>query len=208
MERVYFIFLGREFPKATVLEYSNIMERSDEDLITDYLKGDQAAFKVLLDRYTPLLYNFSARFVGTTHAADIVQEVFIKIWKHIKSFDVSKAHFKTWVFTITRNTITDYLRKKKSIVFSDMETPEGDSIVETLPDQTPLPDVVLEKLQDTEFLNKLLEELAPHYREVLVLYYQEEMTFAEIGKALSKPLNTVKSHHRRALEQLRKMVLK
>ena len=204
---MYFIFLGRQFPKALVLEYSKIMERSDEDLIADYLKGDQAAFKVLLDRYTPLLYNFSVRFVGTSHAADIVQEVFIKIWKHLKRFDVSKAHFKTWVFTITRNTITDYLRKKKSIVFSDMETPEGDSIVETFPDQTPLPDVVLEKLQDTEFLNKLLAELAPHYREVLVLYYQEEMTFAEIGEALSKPLNTVKSHHRRALEQLRKMIL-
>ncbi len=182
------------------------MERSDEDLIADYIKGDQVAFKMLLDRYAPILYNFSVRFVGVAHAPDIVQETFIKVWKHIKRFDISKAHFKTWVFTITRNTITDYLRKKKSIVFSDMETTDGGSFLDTVPDSAPLPDVVLEKLQDAEFLNTILQELPPHYREVLLLYYQEEMTFAEIGEALSKPLNTVKSHHRRALEQLRKMV--
>ncbi len=183
------------------------MERSDEELITEYLKGNQGAFKALLDRYTPLLYNFSVRFVGISVAADIVQEVFIKVWRNLKHFDISKAHFKTWVFTITRNTITDYLRKKKSIVFSDMETPDGDSLIDTVPDKADLPDAVLEKLQDVQYLNTLLQGLPAHYQEVLVLYYQEEMTFAEIGKALSKPLNTVKSHHRRALEQLRKMVV-
>jgi RNA polymerase sigma factor (sigma-70 family) len=204
---MYFIFLDKEFPNLSILEYSKIMERSDEELIADYIKGDQAAFKVLLDRYTPILYNFSVRFVGATNAADIVQEVFIKTWKHIKRFDISKAHFKTWVFTITRNTITDYLRKKKSITFSDMETAEGDSFLDTVPDKSDLPDVVIERLEDTEVLNSLLDQLPSHYREVLVLYYQEEMTFAEIGQTLSKPLNTVKSHHRRALEQLRKMVL-
>jgi RNA polymerase sigma-70 factor (ECF subfamily) len=182
------------------------MNPSDEDLISEYIKGDQLAFKALLDRYTPLLYNFSVRFVGTTHADDIVQDVFIKVWKNLKKFDVSKAHFKTWVFTITRNTVTDYLRKKKSIVFSDMENTEGDSVVDAVVDKADLPDTVIEKLQDVEYLNTLLERLAPAYKEVLILYYQEEMTFAQIGQALSKPLNTVKSHHRRALEQLRKMV--
>lgn len=182
------------------------MDRTDEELIADYIKGDQASFKLLLDRYTPLLYNFSVRFVGTASAPDIIQEVFIKVWKNIKRFDVKKAHFKTWVFTITRNTITDYLRKKKSIVFTDMETPEGDSILETIPDEAELPTETLSKLEDKEFLNSLLDTLPHHYREVLILYYQEEMTFAQIGEALSKPLNTVKSHHRRALEQLRKLI--
>jgi RNA polymerase sigma-70 factor (ECF subfamily) len=184
-----------------------MMERTDEELIADYIKGEQASFKLLLDRYTPLLYNFSVRFVGSGYAADIVQEVFIKVWKNIKRFDIGKAHFKTWVFTITRNTITDYLRKKKSIVFTDMETPEGDSFLDTIPDESDLPTEIIAKLEDKEFLNTLLDTLPPHYQEVLILYYQEEMTFAQIGKALSKPLNTVKSHHRRALEQLRKLVV-
>ena len=71
-----------------------------------------------------------------------------------------------------------------------------------------LPDEALQKLQDVEYLNKLLGELSPVYREVLILYYQEEMTFDEIGKILNKPLNTVKSHHRRAILKLKNIIIK
>ena len=63
-----------------------------------------------------------------------------------------------------------------------------------------------DKVEDGEFLNKILEKLRPEYLEVLTLHYQEEMTFAEIGKILNKPLNTVKSIHRRAVFELRKML--
>jgi RNA polymerase sigma factor (sigma-70 family) len=181
------------------------MDISDEDLIKEYLEGKDALLKILIDRYAPLLYNFSARFVGQAHAPDIVQEVFIKAWRNMKRFDPSKARFKTWIFTITRNTITDYLRKKKSIVFSDLTTEDEDSFGDTVIDDAPLPDKTLEKLQDKELLDSLISRLPTDYQTVLLLYYQEDMTFAEIGQMLSKPLNTVKSHHRRALEQLRKM---
>jgi RNA polymerase sigma-70 factor, ECF subfamily len=183
------------------------MDISDEDLITQYLEGNESLLKILIDRYAPLLYNFSARFVGPVHAPDIVQEVFIKVWRNMKRFDVKKARFKTWIFTITRNTITDYLRKKKSIVFSDLNNEEEDPYSDSVVDDAPLPDIALEKLQDKELLESMIAKLPTDYQTVLLLYYQEDMTFAEIGEMLSKPLNTVKSHHRRALEQLRKMVL-
>jgi len=183
------------------------MPESDEELITAYIGGNQQALKVLIDRYTGALYNFSVRFVGATIAPDMVQETFIKVWKNIYKFDVERAHFKTWMFTIARNTITDYLRKKKSMVFSDLDTEEGGLFDETIQDTDILPDEAMQKIQDKELLSKILEDLPLHYQTVLTLYYQEDMTFAEIGKALNKPLNTVKSHHRRALEQLRKMVL-
>jgi RNA polymerase sigma-70 factor (ECF subfamily) len=80
------------------------------------------------------------------------------------------------------------------------------SFAENIPTEDLLPDVALQKLQDSQFLNKTLEKLRLDYREVLILHYQEEMTFEEIGKILDKPLNTVKSQHRRAIMELRKII--
>jgi RNA polymerase sigma-70 factor (ECF subfamily) len=183
------------------------MEHEDEILIKQYIDGDQTALKALIDRYTPLIYNFAVRLSGPRDANDTVQEVFIKVWKNLRKFDISKSHFKTWIFTIARNTVTDHLRKKKQLLFSDMDADEGDAFSDSIADDAILPDEALAKLEDMQALEGLLSGLPLHYQAVLVLYYQEEMTFAEIGKALGKPLNTVKSHHRRALEQLKKKVL-
>ncbi|MEI7709708.1 MAG: sigma-70 family RNA polymerase sigma factor [bacterium] len=181
---------------------------TDEALIALYKNGDQSSFKNLINRYTPPLYNFIARLTNKNDAPDIVQEIFIKVWKNLNRFDASKASFKTWVFTIARNTATDYLRKKRSLVFSDIENGEDEDInsfAENIPDEQLLPSAALEKIQDKEFLDRILEKLQTSYREVLTLHYQENMTFDEIGKVLNKPLNTVKSQHRRALIELRKL---
>jgi len=181
------------------------MDKDDENLIKEYILGDERSFKILLDKYTSHIYNFSVRFVGGDHAEDIVQEVFIKVWKNIRKFDIGKSSFKTWVFTITRNTITDYLRKKKMISFSSLDK-EEESFADNIEDEVILPIEALIKLEDKELLNGLLDKIPSNYREVLILYYQEEMTFNEIGKLLDKPLNTVKSYHHRALLLLRGMV--
>lgn len=181
------------------------MQEFDENLIQEYFDGHEEAFKNLIDRYTSAIYNYSVRFVGTDYASDITQDVFIKVWKNIKRFDASKAHFKTWLFTIARNTITDYLRKKKMIPFSSLDS-EEETFADNIEDEVVLPDEALIKLEDKEYLNKFLEQLKPKYKEVLVLYYQEDMTFKQIGEVLGKPLNTVKSYHHRALILLREIL--
>jgi RNA polymerase sigma-70 factor (ECF subfamily) len=179
---------------------------TDENLITHYKKGNKEVFKFLIDRYTSPIYNFSAQIVGKDNAADIVQEVFIKIWKKIDKFDQSKSSFKTWIFTIAKNTSIDFLRKKRSFTFSSLENIEEKSTFEErIMDEEILPDEVIQKIQDKEFLNKILEVLSVEYRTVLTLHYQEEMTFEEIAEILNKPLNTVKSYHFRAIKKLRKM---
>ena len=169
----------------------------DNLFVKRYLDGDQNSLKLLIDKYTPVIYNFSSRFVGVDQAKDVTQEVFIKVWKNIKRFDKEKAQFKTWIFTVSRNTITDYLRKKKTIPFSNVL--EEDLIEENIKDEADLPDEVSQKLQDKEMLLKVLEEIPILYREVLILHYQEDLTFREIGEVLGKPLNTVKSYHQRAI---------
>ena len=172
----------------------------DNILIKKYLDGDQASLKVLIDKYTSPIYNFTSRFVSSIYRDDIVQDVFIKVWKKLASFDVEKSQFKTWIFIIARNTITDYLRKKKMVSFSSLDKEEN--FEDTIEDEMILPDEALERLQDKEMLDKILNELKDEYKTVLTLYYQEDMTFKEIGEVLGKPLNTVKSYHHRALKIL------
>lgn len=178
------------------------MEKEDNDLIKEYLKGNEEAFKELVNKYTGTIFNFSVRFVGLDYANDITQDVFIKIWKNIKKYDEKRANFKTWLFKITRNIITDYLRKKKAINFSSLDS-EEERYEDNIEDEVILPDEILIKLEDKELLNKLLDKLPGDYKEVLILYYQEDLTFKEIGEILNKPLNTVKSYHHRALIFLR-----
>ncbi|KKR69407.1 MAG: RNA polymerase, sigma-24 subunit, ECF subfamily [Parcubacteria group bacterium GW2011_GWF1_40_6] len=177
-------------------------EKSDNEIIELYKNGEKEALKYLIERYASPIFNFVAHLTNRNDAPDIVQDIFIKTWKNIKRYDSKKASFKTWIFTIARNSVTDFWRKKKNILFTEIE----ESFSENIPDENLLPDEVLQKLEDAELLNKTLEKLRPDYREVLVLYYQEEMTFEEIGGILSKPTNTVKSQHRRAIIELRELL--
>ena len=181
------------------------MDLSDKDLIKEYLNGNQEYLKILIDKYTGLLYNFTVRFVGEDNVLDILQDVFIKVWKNLNKFDTEKANFKTWIFTITRNTITDFLRKKKTIPFSFLDK-EEESFKDNLEDEEILQDETFSKLEDKELVNKIINQLPSNYREVLILYYQEDMTFKEIGEVLNKPLDTVKSYHHRALIKLRELI--
>ena len=161
--------------------------------------------KEIVEKYTPQIYNYARRFVGADSADDVTQEIFIKVWKNLKKFNKDKSSFKTWIFTIARNTTIDFLRKRKDISFSMLGNEEED-FSETIKDEVALPDEVFQKLQDIELLNSILDKLPEQYKTVLVLHYQEEMTFEEIGKVLNKPLNTVKSHHHRAIKQLKEIL--
>ncbi len=184
------------------------MEREDQQLISDYLTGDESALHELVRRYLKALYNFAYRLAGNTgDAEDITQEIFIKVWKNIKRYDQNYS-VKTWLFAIARNTTIDWLRKKRDLVFSDFDTDEGEnSLLNTLADPMPLSDEIMARAEDKKFLDHALNKLPLIYREVIVLRYQDGLTFNEIGTILGKPLDTVKSQHRRALIALRKFLI-
>ena len=177
----------------------------DEELIISYKSGNQESFKVLIERHSFSVYNMAAQMIGKENAKDVSQEVFIKAWKNIRRFDSSKASFKTWLMKIARNSTIDFLRKRKVYSFSEISKDEMD-FGETLKDEELLPPEVLQKLDDKNTLIDVLKKLNEDEREILVLYYEEEMTFDEIGKVLEKPMNTVKSMHRRAIIKLRNLV--
>ncbi|KKW23916.1 MAG: RNA polymerase, sigma-24 subunit, ECF subfamily [Candidatus Kaiserbacteria bacterium GW2011_GWB1_52_6] len=181
---------------------------SDEDLIAAYLNGDEDAFTRLVERHLKSVYSFTLRFVGSqSDAQDIVQESFFKTWKNLKRYSSQSASFKTWLMHIARNTAIDFLRKRKHIPFSEFDNEEGNSVFDNLPDETPLAEELLSNVQDVKDVEWAISQLSPSYREVLLLYYESDLTFEEVAGVLEASVNTVKSRHRRAVIALRKLLL-
>jgi len=178
------------------------MERTDEELVTAHLAGDEEAFSRLVKHNLKSIYSFAARS-APNDAEDIVQDVFLKAWKNLKSFNPDTAKFKTWLMRIARNTVIDHLRKKTPHIFSELERAEGEDRFANEPDTSPLPDEVVARAHDARALEAALAELAPPSREVLLLRYMNQLSFEEIAEVLNKPANTVRSRHRRALTHLR-----
>jgi len=117
------------------------MNITDQELIANYLNGDEKALEILVKRYLKPLYNFAYKYTNSAHdAEDATQESFVKVWKNIGKYDRAKS-FKTWIFTIAKNTALDLLKKKRPLVFSDFENNAGENmLMETLRDLSPLQD--------------------------------------------------------------------
>ena len=181
------------------------MKSPEAQWVLDSIKGDQHAFAELVRNYTPQIYNFVYRLCGNVQTAeDVTQETFIKVWKSLKKYD-SNQSFRAWIFTIARNTTTDHLRKKTSVPFSNLDY-EDRSFDETISDTTEHVEQQFGKIEDVEYFKNLVAQLEPNYQTVLTLYYQNNLTFDEIGQVLGKSINTVKSQHRRALIKLRELM--
>lgn len=180
------------------------MEETDEQLVRAYRSGDEAVFTVLVDRYMKHLYHFVLQFVNDPATAeDIVQETFVKVWKHLSRFDETKS-FKTWIFAIAKNTTYDALKKKKTLPFSLFVDEEGNNTLENRADESPQAEDVLDLEATAEVLKRVLSTIPPLYRSLLVLHYQEYFSLHEIAEILGEPYNTIKSRHQRALRALKK----
>jgi RNA polymerase sigma-70 factor (ECF subfamily) len=184
------------------------MNRSDQQLVSSYLSGDEKSLEVLFGRYLKPIYSFTYRYIGGGQdAEDVTQEAFVKAWRNLKKFDQQKS-FKTWIFSIAKNTALDFLKKKKAIPFSEFENEDGENaLTETLADSSPLPQELLEKADIVKILNAAIEKLSPKYRMVLFLHYNDHFTFREIAEILGESIDTIKSRHRRVLTMLRKLLL-
>jgi RNA polymerase sigma-70 factor (ECF subfamily) len=180
------------------------MNESDEQLVTAYKAGREGAFTELVARHIDGLYGFAFRLTGSREAAeDIVQDSSVKAWRSIDRFREGER-WKTWIYAIARNTAIDHLRKKRSLSFSDLELASGDNpVVDNLEGDEPLPNELAMRIEDKQLMERALADLSPLYREVLYLYYYEDMTLAEVATLLDRPIDTVKSQHRRGLAAMK-----
>jgi RNA polymerase sigma-70 factor (ECF subfamily) len=184
-------------PEASQLEDSVLIERARE--------GDDDAYRALVTRHLPSVYTFSSHYMGNSEdAQDAAQETFLKAWKNLERFDTSKS-FRTWLFAIAKNTATDLMRKRKSVVFSKFDTGDDSNVlIDTLTDTEPLPDELFAQSSNAEVVRAALQKLKQRDQTILMLRYDEEQSFEDIAKILKMSANTVRSLHRRALIQLKK----
>lgn len=179
------------------------MTETDEQLVADSLSGDEAAFVALLDRYLKPLYGFVFQLVRDEAVAeDVVQETFIKAWKHLGRFDQGKS-FKTWIFAIAKNTAYDALKKKKTLPFSLFRNEAGENVLENIPDGAPSPETILDRATTALELEEKLATLSLPYQTLLRLHYQQGFSLHEVAEIFGDPYNTIKSRHKRALARLR-----
>ncbi len=202
------MIVGMKDNKLTEL---SITDSSDEELAIQAQDGDDTAFNILSARHIKHIFNFVRQYIPKKEdAEDVVQNTFFKAWKHIKSFKKDKK-FKGWLFAIARNTALDHIKKRRSFSFSEMNSTDeesgGDiSFADTLTDPEPLPAEVFERKEIAKELTGVLDQLSPDYRATLIMHYNDEMTFEEIAVIFKKPMNTVKSWHRRALKKVRDLL--
>src|ERR1700739_3666623 len=127
------LLFGGSFARSKELEGRSLHEirtiyasESDAQLAIAFIAGKGDAFAALVDRHASMVYHFVYRYLqNADNTNDVVQDVFIKVWKNIKKFDTSK-NFKTWLLTIAKNTSLDFIKKKKPVLFSHIEAEDAD----------------------------------------------------------------------------------
>ncbi|MFZ2975357.1 MAG: RNA polymerase sigma factor [Candidatus Moraniibacteriota bacterium] len=183
------------------------MNEEDKNLIQAFFAGNERAYPKLLEKYLKSVYNFLRTFTADSDALDdLTQETFIKAWKNLKSFDTEK-NFKTWLFVIAKNTAYDFLKKKKTIPFSEFSDEQGNNALENISADKILPLEMLEKVEQEQVFEKKLTQLPADYQALLLLRYKENFSLQEISQILNIPYNTTKSRHIRALEKLKKILM-
>jgi len=171
----------------------------EPELVALLQSHNNQAFAYLYDNYSNALYGIISQIVPDEESAsDVLQEVFINIWRKIDTYDDSKGRLFTWMLNIARNAAIDKLRSKSY---------RNDLKNLTLSDDVSIPgtDAVRNKA-DNIGLRKVLDKLKKEHREVIELSYFQGYTHEEISKGLNIPLGTVKTRIRSALIQLRSML--
>ena len=184
----------------------NFSELSDKDLIQQYLEGQDKAFEILLNRHKSKIYTSIYLFVkDQSQAEDIFQEVFIKILKTIRNGKYNhEGKFVQWAMRIAYNMCVDHFRKAKrrSIIHP---TDEFD-IFDVIENPDPNREDTLIKDQTHAKVRKLIDQLPPEQREVVMLRHYADMSFKEISQLTRVSINTALGRMRYALINIRKMV--
>jgi len=173
--------------------------RTDEEIVKLVKDGDSESFGILIERYEEKLKRYARKFMSNPEdIKDVLQEIFIKTYSNIKSFDPDKR-FSPWIYRIAHNELINVLRKKDRLPlpFFDPDTIFPHPISHEKTDRSAKND------ETKRILDKCLEKISPKYREILMLYYLEEMDYKEISDIMQIPVSTVGVRLKRGKEMLK-----
>src|SRR5258705_426758 len=179
-----------------------LQEMHDAAVVTAFLVGKVRTFWELVTRYQTRLLNFVYRTIGDREKAeDLVQEVFIRVYRHLHRFDRSKK-FSTWVYTIASNLAKNELRNRSRNPLVLFQTIKGNWDDEDRPlqfeDTTARPDDMYRKRHLRALVEDTVAKLPEHHRQVFVLRELEGKSYEEIAEITDCNLGTVKSRLNRA----------
>ncbi len=169
-----------------ILPKSQLEEKTDEELVGLILQ-DSDCFVHIMNRYESKLIAFIRRISGVNiqDAEDALQEVFIKVYKNLNSYDLN-LKFSSWIYRIARNHVISEYRKKKSRGEVFLIDEEWNTFVSELNIENEL-----DQKFDKELIMVALKKINPKYREVLILKFLEERDYNEISDILKIPIGTV-----------------
>ena len=176
------------------------MPEPENSLIQRAKKGDQDAFALLVEEHQRYVYNLALRVLkDENEALDLTQETFVRAWTALPNFR-GQSQFRTWLYRITTNLCYNRLPNLRRSL-NDL----GEDVLEEVPESTVNQPVhAFESGETREHLHKAIDELDAHYKLLITLRYQNELSYEEIASTLNLPLGTVKTGIFRAKEQLRK----
>lgn len=182
-------------------------------LVRRCVSGDAAAWQEIVQQYNRRIYNICYRFSGSADdAADLTQEVFIKMYRTLSTFDTTRASLMTWVTTVTRNLLVDHFRKGKYDRITDSldATPgnqdEGLTLAEQLEDKSASPETKMRSQETQKLVHEALKRLSPELREAVILRDLQDLDYKDIAKVLNVPEGTVKSRINRGRTELARLL--
>ena len=170
---------------------------TQEEILPLILKKDDKAFTTLYNMYNKSLFTVITNLVrDQEEAEDVLQEVFVKIWKNIESYNESKGRFYTWILNIARNTAIDKLRSKG--FNNSKKNLSSDNFVHLLDDSNKLTNRI-----DTIGIKEFVQKLKPKCIQLIELLFFQGYTQQEASDELEIPLGTVKTQNRNCINDLR-----
>ncbi|MGH9564673.1 MAG: RNA polymerase sigma factor [Candidatus Angelobacter sp.] len=175
--------------------------------------GDAAAWEEVVRLHQRRIYNLCYRFTNSPDdAQDLTQDVFIRVYRTLGSYDVGKGAFSTWLTTLTRNLLVDHFRRTKQERMTDSmdagirEEENSPSLSEQIPDRGPAPDDRLASKETQTMVRGALGRLSPDLREAVILRDLQDMDYKEIAQVLRVPEGTVKSRINRGRMELARLL--
>lgn len=175
-------------------------QASDAALMEQLIRREPRALELLYDRYSRAVYSLVLRIAQQTASAEeIVQDVFLQLWRNAHLYQAARGPLEPWLFTVARNRALDHLRLKREKQRRREETLELQPAAVAAPN----PEDVMDRQRRAERVRGLMRALPEQQRRAIELAFFEGMTHSEIAAALREPLGTVKSWIRSGLLRLR-----
>ena len=182
---------------------------ADGDLVQQAQIGDPGAFEILFERYSAFLFPLISRIVRDEHLAhDVLQHVFLQLYRSLPTL-VPGETLRAWLSQVARHRPIDELRRRRHLLFSEIEPfPDGGeyACLTALPDPDLQPEEQVELHELRQRLLDAIETLPSRYRAVVLLRYDTQLSFREIGQTLNIPETTAKTYFYRSKKQLRTLL--